>query len=369
MDKIRSRAPGRINIIGEHTDYNNGFVFPAAIEQFTESEMQLNGSDNLCRIESTTLSASLVCDLDNLNVTESTWENYLIGVLGVLTQRGHKLRGFDCKISSTIPIGGGVSSSAALTCSFIYALNALFKLGLDKIEMAKICQEADHKYVGIKSGIMDQFTSMMGKADHAIKLDCRSMGYTYHRIELSDYRYYLINSNVHHELASSEYNKRQIECEEAVNAAQAKYKSIESLRDFDLDILLSIKNDISNIAFNRAKHVVEENDRVNKSIDALNRNDLESLGKYMYASHYSLSQLYEVSCTELDYIVDLCKAEPTVLGARMMGGGFGGCVLVLIKSSDIDGFYKHLMKEYFNYFQIEPTLLEVRIGEGAQLVE
>ena len=366
---VQARAPGRINIIGEHTDYNQGFVFPAAISLYTDTKLTLTGDDYKCHIYSETFDKSFTCDLRDLRVREVTWENYLVGVLAVLSQRGITLKGFDCRIVSTLPIGGGVSSSAALECSFIYALNALFDLGLDKIEMALICQEADHKYVGVMSGIMDQFTSMMGKKDHAVLLDCRSLEYSYHKIQLKDFSFFLLNTNVHHELASSEYNQRQIECRRAVSTVQSIHDNVESLRDITMDMLDSVRSNLDELSYNRSKHVIEENKRVEKSIQALETVNLIELGKLMYASHESLKSLYEVSCKELDFIVDQCKRFPSILGARMMGGGFGGCVLMLIKSDLIDEVGQSIMTEYKRQFGVTASPLRVELGDGVHLIQ
>ncbi|NNE27263.1 MAG: galactokinase [Saprospiraceae bacterium] len=364
---IRSRAPGRINIIGEHTDYNNGFVFPAAISHYTEALFTLNDHDHICKIYSEVLQEGFTCDLRELGIRQKTWENYLVGVMGVLINQGYKLRGFDCEIKSNVPIGGGVSSSAALECSFIFGLNALFDLNLTRIEMARICQKADHQYVGVMSGIMDQFASMMGKADHAIHLDCQSLEYKHHKIELDDYSFFLINTNVHHELASSEYNRRQTECKEAVDTIKSRCNSVQSLRDISLNMLEEFKSQMNSIAYKRALHVINENERVQLSIEALKENDLIKLGQLMYASHHSLCTLYEVSCDELDFLVEQSKSFDSILGARMMGGGFGGCVLFLLKEDDIEAVDKNMKELFENRFGYKPSPLKIEIGQGAVL--
>jgi galactokinase len=282
---------------------------------------------------------------------------------------GKKLQGFDCVFSGNIPNGGGLSSSAALECGLAYGLNYLFQLKLSKLQMIKAAQLAEHNFTGVKCGIMDQFASMMGKQDHAIQLDCRTLEYSYFKLNLGDYALLLCDSNVKHELASSEYNTRRLECDTGVAILKKHFPEISSLRDVNLSMLKTYKNDFPEIIFNRCKYVIEENQRVLDAGKAMDRNDLKSLGNLLYEGHAGLRDLYEVSCKELDFLVELAQKTNYILGARMMGGGFGGCTINLIHCSKMDYFKDHAKRQYDFKFGKKLSTFAVKCSDGVSLMD
>jgi len=351
-------SPGRINIIGEHTDYNNGFVLPTAIDKKIDFKFKVNGSLKTCNIRSNNFNVGFSFELDGVSKSENQWENYILGVIFEIHQLTDKLRGFDCVLDSDIPIGSGISSSAALECGLAFGLNELFNLNLSKQTLVELSQRAEHNYVGTKCGIMDQFASVMSKKDHVILLDCQSLEYEYIPIHIEPFKILLLNTNVSHNLASGEYNTRRNQCEKGVEMIKKKYSTVNSLRDVSLSMLQEFTSKMDRVIFNRCTYVVEENERVLKSVEALKKDLLPKLGEYMYETHEGLRNLYEVSCPELDFLVDLSKKNDDVLGARMMGGGFGGCTINIVHQDAVTVFITEASKAYFDKFKIKLTAFE-----------
>ena len=360
-------SPGRINIIGEHTDYNNGFVLPTAIDKKIQFKLRKNKTSKTCNIYSANFNSSFSFELDKVKKSQHQWENYLLGVIYEIQQLSDKLEGFDCVLDSDIPIGSGVSSSAALECGLAFGLNELFNLGLSKIVIVELSQRAEHNYVGTKCGIMDQFASVMSKKDHVILLDCQSLAYELIPFKIAPYKILLLNTNVSHNLASGEYNMRRSQCEKGVEIIKQTYPEVNSLRDVSLTMLNEFKTKIPAIIFNRCRYVVEEKIRVLKSVEALKNNNLDLLGKFMYETHDGLQHLYEVSCPELDFLVDFSKKFDEVIGARVMGGGFGGCTINLIHENAVEDFIEKASEAYLNKFNIKLTAFEAMPSEGTRI--
>lgn len=362
------RAPGRINLIGEHTDYNNGFVLPAAIDKEIIFAIAPNGTD-ACRVYAFDLGEEDKISLSHVKVSEKRWNNYLIGVIAILEREGKKIEGFDCVFSGNIPIGGGLSSSAALECGLGVALNFLFSLGMSKKEIAFLAQKAEQEYAGVNCGIMDQFSSMCGKQDHVFKLDCKTLEIAYYPFKLEGLKIVLFDTGVSHQLASSEYNKRREECESGVAIINKKGNTaVSSLREVSLEMLLLYKDALSAVVFKRCQYVINENERVLTACEKLEQGDFEGFGKLMYASHEGLSKEYEVSCTELDFLVDYTKPSDNILGARMMGGGFGGCTINLVKEEGLEEFISLIEKAYKAETGITLKTFITEIRDGASLV-
>jgi galactokinase len=353
--KIIVRAPGRINLIGEHTDYNGGYVLPAAIDKAIYFAVSSREDDD-CHFISHDLDEQFTVSLKNLTETKAhTWANYLMGVLAEIDKIKPKiLRGVNLVFGGDIPSGGGVSSSAAIENGIGFAVNELFNLGLSRIDLLRISQKAENNFVGMKCGIMDMFASMMGKQNAVIRLDCNSLDFEYFPFNAPDYRLILCNTTVKHALVDSEYNTRRKECEEGVSILQKFDPSIKLLRDVKIGFLKKHKKALHPIVFKRCKYVVEEITRVEKACKALKKNDFETFGKLMYQTHDGLQKEYEVSCKELDFLVENAKnTEGGVLGARMMGGGFGGCTINLVKADFVEIFIENMKKSYKNAFNIE----------------
>ena len=365
---IVAQAPGRINIIGEHTDYNDGFVLPAAIDRKSIFKLARNESKTRVTLASENIGNSYTFDLDNFKPLQSGWENYIMGVVMELQKLGAKLEGFEGTFGGNVPIGSGMSSSAALECSLAFGLNELFNLGLDKWQLIKVCQMAEHNFVGIKCGIMDQFASVMGKKNHAMLLDCRSLEYQYFPMDLGKYELLLLNTNVSHQLASSEYNTRREECESGVEMIMKSFPEIKNLRDVTVEMLQKVSSALPSHIFKRCHHIVTENDRVLASSRALVRKDFQQLGHLIYESHKSLQHDYEVSCRELDFLVNQTLTYPYILGSRMMGGGFGGCTINLIQKDKSEEFVELVSKTYVDKFGINLNEYRVSISNGASLI-
>jgi galactokinase len=368
IEPLIIRSPGRINLIGEHTDYNDGFVMPAAIDK--EIVLAIAPSnDATSRIYSFDFHQLFEIDLLNPQPVKSPlWANYILGVARQFVDRGVSLKPFNCFFGGNIPKGSGLSSSAALEGAFAFAFHELNRQSISRIDLAKIGQWSEHNFVGVRCGIMDQFANMMGKEDHVIRLDCRSMEYEYFPFRLRDHTIVLFNSGVKHSLASSEYNVRRSECEEGVRILQKKYPAALSLRDVSVDMLHEMKHELSHNVYDRCRYIVDEIVRVQSASDDLQRNDLPLFGKRMYQTHDGLSKLYKVSCEELDYLVGLVKDNPAVLGSRMMGGGFGGCTINLIQNNAVESVVNHVRDQYKKKYRIDPEIYKVQIKNGTGLV-
>ena len=359
-------SPGRINIIGEHIDYNDGYVLPAAINKIVCFAFEINNS-NTANIKAIDLNESVLIDITKEEiVSDVVWTNYLRGVLFQLKLKGYKIGGFNCAFSSNIPIGSGLSSSAALECGFLFGINELFNLGINSIDIALMGQSAEH-WVGINCGIMDQFSSVMGLENKVIKIDCRTLDYTYHDADFVGYSLILFDSNVQHSLFTSEYNNRRIECDEGLRIINDNYPEINSFRDCNEELLIGLKSKMTDNVFRRSLYAVKEIKRVIEACAALDKGDIKTLGKLMFETHDGLSNDYEVSCAELDYLVDLAKAEEDVIGSRLMGGGFGGCTITLVKKGRENAIKEKFTKLYADRFNIELKIYDVKVSNGTSL--
>ena len=361
-------SPGRINLIGEHTDYNMGYVLPTAIEKRIVFQFQRNGSDSQGRVYSKTYDTGFEFDLNAIARSEVEWENYILGVLSEISERTPKVRGFNCILQSDLPTGSGLSSSAALECGLAFGLNELFDLGLSKLEMVQLSQTAEHTYVGTQCGIMDQFASVMSESGHVILLDCKSLDYQTIPIDLHPYKIILLNTKVSHNLASSEYNTRKRECEQGVEIIQRKHPKVQSLRDVTDEMLKVCQPEMNRTVFNRCRFIVAENKRVLEMASALKEKDLVMAGQLLYAAHHGISTLYEVSCPESDFLVDYSKDNTAVLGARQTGGGFGGCTLNIVHEGETEAFIENAAKAYKREFDIDLGAFEVRPSGGTSVV-
>lgn len=356
-------SAGRINLIGEHTDYNGGFVFPGAIDKVIMAEIRPNGTDKV-RVYSIDIDEYVEFGLNEDDAPSQSWARYIFGVCREIIKRGGTVKGFDAVFGGNVPLGAGLSSSAALESCFAYALNDLFNENtIDKFELAKIGQSTEHNYCGVNCGIMDQFASVMGQKDKLMRLDCRSMEFEYYPFHPEGYKLVLLDSVVKHELADSPYNKRRQSCERV-----AKRLGIETLRDATMQMLDAIRTDITAEDYFRAKFVIEEKDRVLAVCDALVAGDYDTVGKKMYETHHGLSYDYEVSCEELDYLNDIAK-ECGVTGSRIMGGGFGGCTINLVKDDLYDTFVETAKAKFNEKYGHEPKVYPVVISDGAHKVE
>ena len=357
-------SPGRINLIGEHTDYNGGFVFPGAIDKGMVAELKINGTDKV-RAYSIDLKDYVEFGLNEEDAPRASWARYIFGVCREIIKRGGKIAGFNTAFAGDVPLGAGMSSSAALESTYAFALNDMFNCGIDKFELAKIGQATEHNYCGVNCGIMDQFASVFGKAGHLIRLDCRSLEYQYFPFKPEGYRLVLLDSVVKHELASSAYNDRRKSCENVVAAIQKKHPNVEFLRDANMSMLDEVKEEVSAEDYMRAEYVIGEVQRVLDVCDALEQGDYETVGQKMYETHHGMSKLYEVSCEELDFLNDIAK-ECGVTGSRVMGGGFGGCTINLVKDELYDAFVEKAKAEYKTKFGRLPKVYDVVIADGAR---
>jgi galactokinase len=355
-------SPGRINLIGEHTDYNGGFVFPGAINKGMVAELKTNGT-NKVRAYSIDMKDYVEFGLNEEDAPRTSWARYIFGVCREIIKRGGKIAGFNTAFAGDVPLGAGMSSSAALESTYAYALNDMFNLGIDKFELAKIGQATEHNYCGVMCGIMDQFASIFGKKGRLIRLDCRSLEYEYYPFDPQGYKLVLLDTLVKHELASSAYNKRRQSCENV-----AKTIGVEFLRDASLEQLKTVKDKVCEEDYMRAEYVIEEIQRVLDVCEALKAGDYETVGKKMYETHYGMSKLYEVSCVELDYLNNVAKEEG-VTGSRVMGGGFGGCTINLVKDELYDAFIEKAKEDYKNKFGKYPKVYDVVINDGARRID
>ncbi len=354
-------SPGRVNLIGEHTDYNGSFVFPGAIDKGMIAAIRLNGTDRV-RAFAIDLNESSEFGLNEEDLPKEGWAKYIFGVCREITKRGGKVVGFDTVFAGDVPLGAGMSSSAALESTYAYALNDMLNLGIDKFELARIGQSTEHNYVGVKCGIMDQFASLFGKKGHLIRLDTKSMEYEYFPFNPERYKLVLLDTVVKHELASSAYNKRRESCEHAAATIAKRHPEVKFLRDATMDMLKEVKDEISEEDYMRAEYVIEETQRVRDVSDALERGDYETVGEKMYETHHGMSKLYEVSCEELDFLNEVAK-EHGVTGSRVMGGGFGGCTINLVKDELYDSFITDAKKQYKAKYGHEPKVYDDVISD------
>ncbi len=370
------KSPGRINLIGEHTDYNHGFVLPAAIDKYIEVAIGKR-TDGAIHMVALDLGETIILPIHNLAPHATQWVNYIIGVveqvLNYLASVENNLSGNETKLAAgfniciqgNIPLGAGLSSSAALECAVLFALNELYGLSLSRMQMALMAQDAEHTFAGVKCGIMDMFASLHGQKNKAILLDCDSLAFTYYPIELKDYSIVLFDTQIKHVLASSEYNTRRLECEQGLKIIQEKYPSVKTFRDISME---QVEACLVSKIYQRCKYVVEEITRVQLAVQDLAKGDMQAFGKKMFETHEGLSKLYEVSCPELDFLVNEVSHNENVLGARMMGGGFGGCTINIIKSTSVEAITRELSAKYNQAMHKELSYYITSIEDGTHLV-
>ena len=361
------RSPGRVNIIGEHTDYNNGFVLPAAIDKAIYIGISKR-NDDVISLFSEEFKESFETKISEVKPTEKGWPNYILGIVDQLNKKGLKVTGFNLNIDGDIPSGSGLSSSAAVECATGFALNEIFGLDLSRLDLAFIAQKAEHEFAGVRVGIMDMFASLFGKKDHVIKLDCQSLEYEYVPLVLEGFKIVLLNTNVKHSLSSSEYNTRRQQCEEGVALVKEHHPEVKTLRDVTMDMLCQYVKPKNELVYRRCKYVVEENQRLLAACEDLKNGHVEALGEKMFQTHDGLSKEYEVSCKELDFLVDAVRNNPNVLGARMMGGGFGGCTINIVKEEAIDGLIKELSNSYKEQMGLELTPYIAQTADGTSSI-
>lgn len=363
-DPLLIFSPGRVNIIGEHTDYNKGFVFPAAINKGIVAAIQKSELD-FSTAYALDLNGKIEFNLDKLKpLKEGRWENYVCGVVHEIQNKNKLIGNFNLVFKGNIPSGAGMSSSAALENSIVFGLNELFDLELSKHDMILISQKAEHNFVGVKCGIMDQYASMFGLKNHALLLDCRTIESQPYEIDFKDYQLMLINTNVKHSLSDTEYNDRRSACKSI-----SKLLSVKALRDATEADLEKIIDKVTPANYQKALFVIQENSRTLKAAKAIEYGDLETLGSLIYQSHNGLSNQYKVSCHELDFLVNQAKANPNILGARMMGGGFGGCTINLIAKTQAEAFAEKVSKAYHREFNKTCSVYFIEISEGTHLVK
>ena len=353
-------SAGRINLIGEHTDYNGGFVFPGAIDKVIVADIRPNGTDRVHAV-SVDMDNSAEFGLAEEDAPKAQWARYIFGVCREIIKRGGRVEGFDAVFSGNIPLGAGLSSSAALESCFAFALNDLFNDNkIDKFELARIGQSTEHNYCGVNCGIMDQFASVMGKKGNLMRLDCRSMEFEYFPFAPEHHTLMLVDSHVKHELVDSPYNKRRESCERV-----ARRLGIDTLRDADMAMLDAVRGDITDEDYRRARFVIGEKERVLAVCDALNAGDYDTVGRMMYETHRGLSHDYEVSCEELDFLNDVAR-ECGVTGSRIMGGGFGGCTINLVPNALVDSFIATAIERFESRYGHAPAIYPVIISDGAR---
>jgi galactokinase len=342
------RSPGRINVIGEHTDYNEGFVLPAAIDKAAYIAISLRDDEEIHLVAADLNEKFSISIKDLKPVGDISWPNFMLGAVEQYRKRNLFLKGFNAVLLSDVPVGAGLSSSAAIECAVTFALNELLQLNLDNITLVKMAQEAEHEYARVMCGIMDQFASMMGKKDYVIKLDCRTLDYEYVPFKLDGIKILLLDTNVKHSLASSEYNARRQECEQAVTWIKEHEPKVHSLRDITKTMLDKYVLPKNKLIDKRARFIVQEIGRLQEACEDLKCDNIEAVGKKMYQTHHGLTGMYEVSCKELDFLVDFVTNNNSVIGARMMGGGFGGCTINLVKEEAVDELIEKIKPAYQN---------------------
>lgn len=359
------RASGRINIIGEHTDYNNGFVLPAAIDKYIYFAVGKNNTGT-CRFWANDIEEEDEIDLTELKAGDKLWANYLFGIMDQFQQMGVQLEGIDVAFGGNLPIGSGMSSSAAMEVGFATALKNLFDVEIKKQDIARLAQRSSHQFIGVPCGIMDQFASIMGKKDRVIRLDCRSLDFDYIPFFLEDYQVVMINSKVSHSLASSEYGTRVKECRAGVEYLQGIYPEVNSLRDVSVQQLERHREELPEVIYKRCHYVVSENDRLLRACDALEEGDIKALGQLLNETHDGLRYEYEVSAPEVDFLVEFAQQFPGVAGSRIMGGGFGGCSINLVKKGRVEAFKEAVLKAYQKEYNILGEAYEVAAVDGTR---
>ena len=360
-------SPGRVNLIGEHTDYNGGFVFPGAIDKGIYAVINPNGTDKV-RACSLDYSQQTEFGMNEEDAPQESWARYIFGVCREMKKRGFEPKGFDTVFVGDVPLGAGMSSSAALESTFANALNEIFNLNIDRFELARIGQSTEHNYCGVKCGIMDQFASVFGKKGHLMRLNCATMEFEYFPFNPEGYKVVLLDTVVKHELASSAYNKRRESCENACAHIKANHPEVNFLSDATMAMLDEVKAEISEEDYMRAVYVIGEKQRVLDVCAALEKGDYETVGDRMFGTHYGMSKEYEVSCEELDFLNDIAK-QCGVTGSRVMGGGFGGCTINLVKEDLYDNFIATAKKEYLAKYNREPKVYDVVISDGARRIK
>ena len=359
-------SPGRINLIGEHVDYNDGYVMPAAIDKGIYFATALNNSDDI-NFYSVDFNESLSLKLKEVKKMDS-WKNYVLGVVNEFQVLHLAVKGFNCVFGGNIPIGAGMSSSAATEGGIAFAINELHSFGLTKKDLALLCQRAEHNFPGVMCGIMDQYANIFGKKDHVILLDCMNIEHEYLPLHLQEYSIILINSKVHHSLASSEYNKRRIESEEGLRILKEALH-IHSFRDIkNTEELVRFKSQMNENVYNSCLYIVEEIYRTKKAAELLKQNEIEAFGELMFETHEGLKNLYNVSCREIDYLVDCAHNDSNVIGSRQMGGGFGGCTINIIKNDAVQSFTSKTVSSYREKFAITAEVYEVHTADGTKIV-
>ena len=360
-------SPGRVNLIGEHTDYNGGFVFPGAIDKGIYAVVNPNGTDKV-RAYSLDYSQQTEFGMNEEDAPQESWARYIFGVCREMKKRGFEPKGFDTVFVGDVPLGAGMSSSAALESTFANALNEIFNLNIDRFELARIGQSTEHNYCGVRCGIMDQFASVFGKKGHLMRLNCATMEFEYFPFNPEGYKVVLLDTVVKHELASSAYNKRRESCENACAHIKANHPEVNFLSDATMAMLDEVKAEISEEDYMRAVYVIGEKQRVLDVCAALEKGDYETVGDRMFGTHYGMSKEYEVSCEELDFLNDIAK-QCGVTGSRVMGGGFGGCTINLVKEELYDNFIATAKKEYLAKYNREPKVYDVVISDGARRIK
>ena len=357
-------SPGRINIIGEHTDYNEGFVLPAAIDKGIISSIG-KSENNFCSVFAYDANESFDFSTENIQpIPNGNWRNYVIGVVAEIQKKGIKVPPFNLVFGGDIPKGAGLSSSAALENSVVFGLNELFKLGLTKEDMIFISQKAEHNYVGVRCGIMDQFASMFGEQDHALLLDCRTNKASSIKIDFENYQIVLINSNVSHSLVDAEYNNRREVCEKV-----ASLLNVMALREATEEALLKVKSKISEGDYQKALYVIQENNRVQKAAKMIKEHNISGLGELLFEAHIGARDQFKISCKELDFLVENAKNYPNVIGARMMGGGFGGCTINIVKKEIVESYITEMSERYLKTFGFNCSPYNVKLSEGTHLID
>lgn len=357
-------SPGRINLIGEHTDYNEGFVFPAAINMGIVAAMGKSDS-SICTAYALDAQEHYEFSLANIqSIPNGNWRNYVIGVVAEIQKKGMEVLPFNVVFAGDIPKGAGLSSSAALENSIVFGLNELFNLKFTKHEMISISQKAEHNYVGVRCGIMDQYASMFGKKNHALMLDCRTQESIAYRIDFKDYGIMLINTNVSHNLVDAEYNDRRQVCEKVADLLKVPY-----LRDATEERLKHIEFQVSSIEYQKALYIIQENKRVLKAAQMIEEHHLEAFGQLLFEAHHGVQYQFKISCPELDFLVEQAKMHPKVIGARMMGGGFGGCTINIVHKDAMESYSESISEKYLQKYGKHCSIYDVSLSQGTHLIQ